>query len=439
MPTLIANKTQPNASSPLPGSMMSSYSPPPPTTLMLSCNGIQFYLIPTDPSSQVSFKTTAQGVIVLDLENFSGSLQVSSPNRPPSSLLPHHTQPVMTSSSSSFSSSVVPPPRKVEQEPNSPEMASPSSLISVPPGQQKLDFHQKHQRKATDKSQNNSKPKKRTMSDTTTKKVVIKKTKKEQQQEQQQLLLQQQQEQMSLLAQSSMEIPTQQGMDLSQSMPSSFSSSEGLLPLQPPLPPPQQQHPIMMMDESTVGMDSKKEPSETVQQILDRVNSTNSVVGDDDHEAEEDVQEPKTQNDNEDVVMDEKDISPPAATTTEAIPLNLSHSYPPPCPRWGHTMTTLKNDRLLVYGGQSFDGTGKSIILSDVHVYDPKKKSWEKPINCRGEARQWHSVTFLPERQLLLAFGGETYDVYGTKKEKVVTSDSLKVRLSHEGLFWTFG
>jgi N-acetylneuraminic acid mutarotase len=117
----------------------------------------------------------------------------------------------------------------------------------------------------------------------------------------------------------------------------------------------------------------------------------------------------------------------PEATANPASDLGLSNSYPAPCPRWGHTMTKLKNDRLLVYGGQSYDMDGRPIILSDVHVYHPEKKSWEKPINCRGEARQWHSATFLPERQLLLAFGGETYDVFGTKNDKVVTTDSLKV------------
>jgi hypothetical protein len=47
------------------------------TALTLSCNGVQFNLTPTDPTSQVSFKMTPQGVIVLDLENFSGCLQVS--------------------------------------------------------------------------------------------------------------------------------------------------------------------------------------------------------------------------------------------------------------------------------------------------------------------------------------------------------------------------
>jgi N-acetylneuraminic acid mutarotase len=97
-------------------------------------------------------------------------------------------------------------------------------------------------------------------------------------------------------------------------------------------------------------------------------------------------------------------------------------------------MAQLKDDRLLIYGGQSFDLEGNPVILSDVHVYNPSQRSWEKPINCRGEARQWHSATFLPERQLLLAFGGETQDATSkNNKNKVTTTDSLKVSPEKKG------
>ena len=114
-------------------------------------------------------------------------------------------------------------------------------------------------------------------------------------------------------------------------------------------------------------------------------------------------------------------------------------SYPAPPARWGHTMTQVDDGQILVYGGQSFDLDGNPVILSDVHVYDPKNGgSWNKPINCRGEARQWHSATFIPGRQQIIAFGGETIDPIGSKKskkDKVITSDTLRV-LDTEIMLW---
>jgi len=208
---------------------------------------------------------------------------------------------------------------------------------------------------------------------------------------------------------------------MSQSMPSSISDARS--------------SPLQDDDEVVLRMTEPEAPKETVQQILDRVNSTNSVMGEEDAE-DPDNHPPENPEAKAAARPMEMESSVPVTEPPALDVALLNHSYPPPCPRWGHTMTKLKNDRLLVYGGQSFDGTGSPIILSDVHVYHPEKKSWEKPINCRGEARQWHSATFLPERQLLLAFGGETYDLFGTKKDKVVTSDSLKVRLLFDVVFW---
>ena len=345
--------------------------------------------------------TNAQGIIILDLENFSGSLQVA-PVTTTSITTPRPATKNATTPSPRAASSSSSPPKKVEQEePNSPANVHPSLLLlsnTVTPGQQKLGF-QKNPKKSLGLQ------KKRTMD--VAKKGMAKKTKKEP----------------LSLAQSTMEIPTQ-GVEMSQSMPSSSISDVRSSS-------PDDDVVVMRMTEP-------EEPKETVQQILDRVNSTNSVMGDD----AEDQDNHNNDETNEPKAMTIPMVSESGIPVTETPALDVAHSnnsYPPPCPRWGHTMTQLKNDRLLVYGGQSFDGTGSPIILSDVHVYHPEKKSWEKPINCRGEARQWHSATFLPERQLLLAFGGETYDLFGTKKDKVVTSDSLKVRLLYDMVYcgWT--
>ena len=53
-------------------------------------------------------------------------------------------------------------------------------------------------------------------------------------------------------------------------------------------------------------------------------------------------------------------------------------------------------------------------------------------MNCDGVARTWHSANFLPERQLLLCFGGEKLDV---KNDKLVTTDEVMV-LDTEIMLW---
>jgi Galactose oxidase, central domain/Kelch motif len=90
-----------------------------------------------------------------------------------------------------------------------------------------------------------------------------------------------------------------------------------------------------------------------------------------------------------------------------------------PCPRWGHSMTLLDENRVLVYGGQSLDTVTKfPATLSDVHVHhhneslspsdDAATLSWVQPFHCHGFPRQWHSATYLPDRRLLICLGGES-------------------------------
>jgi hypothetical protein len=63
-----------------------------------------------------------------------------------------------------------------------------------------------------------------------------------------------------------------------------------------------------------------------------------------------------------------------------------------PCDRWGHTMTLIDEDRLLVYGGQTFDmKENKIMTLADLHVYDLSKNVWSRPVNCEGMPRCWVS------------------------------------------------
>jgi N-acetylneuraminic acid mutarotase len=60
-----------------------------------------------------------------------------------------------------------------------------------------------------------------------------------------------------------------------------------------------------------------------------------------------------------------------------------------------------------VYGGQTIDRKNGPTTLQDVHIYDMEKSQWFQPFHCLGLPRQWHTTTYLPERQLLICFGGE--------------------------------
>jgi len=96
-----------------------------------------------------------------------------------------------------------------------------------------------------------------------------------------------------------------------------------------------------------------------------------------------------------------------------------------PCKRWGQTMTMIDHSRIMMYGGEEYDETTyTTTTLSDLYVYSVPTKDWYKPIQCEGMSRVWHTSTFLPERQLVITFGGETYDV---NKRRTVTTNSLMV------------
>lgn len=104
-----------------------------------------------------------------------------------------------------------------------------------------------------------------------------------------------------------------------------------------------------------------------------------------------------------------------------------------PCARWGQSMALIDNSQLLIYGGEAVDSDGKKLkTLSDLHIYDLSKQKWTKPINCEGMLRAWHSVTFLPERQLLIAFGGESIQ---DKTQKMTIMESIMV-LDTEIMLW---
>ncbi|KAL7513119.1 hypothetical protein ACHAXN_010177 [Cyclotella atomus] len=103
-----------------------------------------------------------------------------------------------------------------------------------------------------------------------------------------------------------------------------------------------------------------------------------------------------------------------------------------PCARWGQSMTMIDHRRLVVYGGQTVDPVSQTPMpLADLFVYDLFDHTWTKPINCDGVARTWHTANFLPEKQLLLCFGGDVVD----EKGKTTTTDQVMV-LDTEIMLW---
>jgi hypothetical protein len=199
---------------------------------------------------------------------------------------------------------------------------------------------------------------------------------------------------------------------------------------------------MMMMETNETKKKTNAWNSPSVQDILDGSDSVATVRDGDDDDIDIDIDidaddNTKNMEDQGDDSNNEDDVD--CSVAINNIVINSSESattegiiYPNPPARWGHTMTRVEKNRILVYGGASYDANGDPIILSDVHVYDPKNGgSWHAPINCRGEARQWHSSTYIPGRQQIIAFGGEQTN----NKGKTITSDTLRV-LDTEIMLW---
>ena len=460
-----------------------------PSALTLSFGGVEFALTPSNKDAVVSYRNEGQGV-TLTLTNFTGSFQVVQKGT---------SMPFPVSSYTSTAAAN----NKVEEdsEPNSPQTRIHNRQKVISPGQQKLTFgNNKNSSKvpAVRTKNPNPKPKaarKKVMSsiDTTSHTCTTPKARPNNNNSQ-------------TTYESSPMLPLGQTMpdpsqmdstqnadinttththththtqnhtpDLSQTMDTaqcSANDDDGSSSK------PASEMCRIPSTTDTVVLEGK--PKASVQEILDRVNNSDESVAtlkyaDDTSiksvESEKtshfqvvdqggtDPMDTTTSSTNDDGVAGTGDANkqePPSTTTclapTQTTPVAPEpepvsfQGYPPPCPRWGHTMTKIKDDRMLVYGGQSFDvETGDPIILSDVHVYNTAKRTWDKPINCKGEARQWHSATFLPERELLLTFGGESMEQATTttnnnskknnKKDKVVTTDMLRV-LDTDIMLW---
>jgi N-acetylneuraminic acid mutarotase len=163
--------------------------------------------------------------------------------------------------------------------------------------------------------------------------------------------------------------------------------------------------------------------SSRVQEMLDASNFTQpSVTKDDDADA--DFDDVDADGDHG-VVQDKASVDKSAARISLGTsPLSAARAVDSiPGPRWGHTMTKIGQDRLLLYGGQTFDSeTNLPVTLKDLFVYNITDKSWFKPFGCEAMKRQWHSSTFLKEKNLVITFGGEAI-----KGSKTKTTDQVMV------------
>ncbi|KAL3917012.1 MAG: hypothetical protein SGILL_004912 [Bacillariaceae sp.] len=382
-------------------------------SIALTIQGIKFCLEPSDVNGEFSYKSAADGGIVVSLKSFTGTLKISQKGDGSVSVLP----------ADSTSSAVTDLARTVEEEPDSPGVVSGKGAKKVSPGQQKLAFSQKG--KAGNKKTTNKASRKRTNDDSnpkTPKASSSSKTKR---------------------TRVSEEKPPQKKAELDTSLSQQPSQEEMSLPIQ------------QTMDSGSVAMASETEseqvaatktsitsilktdsPKDTVKDILDRVDSTASVKNDE--EEDEVATRMEGEEDGNSAMDDDKQDGPIDDTQMDVVDTETDFKgYGPPSPRWGHTMTEVHDGKFLVYGGQAYDKEGNAIICADVHTYCPKTKTWDEPVNTRGEKRQWHSAIYVEKRKQMIAFGGETVETVSTGKNtnKKVFSDTLRV-LDTDIMLW---
>jgi len=424
MPTLMASQNTQSVALP-PHSASSGAAS---TAITLCFEGVDFKLCPTNDDSEMSYKNKSD-IVILSLRSFTGTLAVSKSSV--SSLLwssstqqtaldstRANTTKIMTSTESSTAPTV-------EDDPDSPEQHEKKFRQKVSPGQKTLSFKggNKNIKILSSKKTGSDTESNRKRRNAATVVKVPQETNSKRSRHDAEICL----PPISLGQASQTTQLTQIDADMDD-----FNDPIALAPTGEPE--------IKTMNSLT--------KTASVQEILDRdciqssgdsivtvKDSDDCVLGMKINDGDIAAQDKQDKGINDDTVISGND------SETTNVGTN-AFSYPAPPARWGHTMTQVENGQILVYGGQSFDLDGNPVILSDVHVYDPKNGgSWHKPINCRGEARQWHSATFIPGRQQIIAFGGETIDPIGrsskkgAKKDKVITSDTLRV-LDTEIMLW---
>lgn len=129
------------------------------------------------------------------------------------------------------------------------------------------------------------------------------------------------------------------------------------------------------------------------------------------------TKEPSMNNDD-----NEQKPSKGSETTVQSVLRNILQTKPSmPSPRWGHSMTLIDHSRVLVYGGQGFDNAleNQLVTYNNIFIFNLQNKKWSQPPNCLGISRAWHTCTFLPDRQLMLSFGGESVNAENGKTKTI--------------------
>ena len=394
-------------------------------TLTLSFGGVNFVLTPDNDSAGVSYSNDGNGGIVISLSSFSGSLRVAT--------------------SSNISAAV-------EEEPHSPPttstVAPKTQGEDVSPGQQKLSFAP-----ATTSTKRGGRKRSGSIAETTStaasKKKKASSTPKTSNTRRSKLVTPKSTAKAVAEANAAaadvplgqVEPPTQEdptSLDCSQTMDTddngSTSDRGSVVGAQMKVSP---------VVETPLASGATKKTS--VQEILDRVNSSNESVathttkdGDDDGSIKSMESVPmknhtSSKGDADDEIMEDanKDVASPTKALASEPAASQDEGSASPAPRWGHSMAQTKEGQMVVYGGQSFDTEGNPLLLDDLSVYDPIKRTWEKPIHCKSEARQWHSCTYIPSKGSFMVFGGEIMNAKG----KLSVTDTLQV-LDTEIFVW---
>lgn len=380
--------------------------PIPPTAVTLSFGGVDFRLDASGDKAGISFPQLSSNepndLMKVHLTNFTGTLSVSMSS-------------LVTAAPQVPPSLAAAPPRVslggvVEEEPASPLIKR--SVNKISPRQQQLPFKSRPSKKT-----------RVTKSEEEVKKTVRKET--------------------PGASSSSSTVPQKPTKGSSRAL-----QKRTLLEIQTnPVPSPFKK---TREDSLLLCQSELSQPSYTSSPEEEELTQGDTVSGEDENPNEVDFPLPPTQkstlhNDEQSTTSSKRNDEPeeeeePSSIMEIDVPVAPESPPPPaasrgdaPGPRWGHTLTKLDENRIIVYGGQSFDPTtGAPCVLSDVHIYDSAQRTWYKPVNCEGVPRQWHTATFLPERQLLISFGGETKN---PKNGKMTTTDQVMV-LDTEILLW---
>jgi len=74
-------------------------------------------------------------------------------------------------------------------------------------------------------------------------------------------------------------------------------------------------------------------------------------------------------------------------------------------PRAGHTMTKLKDGRVLIVGGYKMDAEGKGLGITSAEIFDPSTSSFKKLAGRLRYGRGHHTATLLKDGRVLIAGG----------------------------------